>query len=221
MNQVSGMIILSSYSAVFFTLLAWRVVALSSKQMIMKGVQDANFRHHWKLQDSHFDSLLQTAKLSELDTKNRFEQLLSRKVEMEDIRVHWDTLLASALAENHLDVIVKVANHMIKSDVKLNRNTMATILTTICNGGRFDESIRILDKALASGMELTVAMFPPLLKNCGSASKAREIFRRMEFFNIRPNVLSFTLAIKSFEATGDWVGESPYHCTLVALMFIF
>ena len=64
----------------------------------------------------------------------------------------------------------------------------------------------MFDSAIASGLQPSVHNFSPLLKSCGSSSRARELLQRMDFVNVESNVISFTAAIKSCESSGDWRG---------------
>ena len=69
--------------------------------------------------------------------------------------------------------------------------------------GHYEEALAVFDTSIAYGMEPTVHNFSPLLKSCGSATKARELLQRMEHCGISPNVISYTAAIKSCEPSGN------------------
>ena len=98
---------------------------------------------------------------------------------------------------------MQVFHQMSTLNIPCHPHLLTELLTIMCTTGMYDKALEIFDTSIAAGMEPTVHNFSPLLKNCGSAVKARAILQRMEHAGLVPNVISYTAAIKSCEPTGD------------------
>lgn len=116
----------------------------------------------------------------------------------------WRILHSSCIQNNHADLVVEITESMLDLEFAFKLDEWISLLSVICSNGRYNQGLRIFERAVTSGCDLTVHVFSPLLKTCGSAKEARRLFQRMEFFGFSPNVISFTSAIKSCEGNGDW-----------------
>ena len=116
----------------------------------------------------------------------------------------WLRVLEGCFRRNFGKHAIMVANRMLEREYVCSSHDMTLLLTLACNGNLYVEGLSLFDRSILKGLEPTVHNFSPLLKTCGSVTKACELFMRMEFADLTPNVISYTAAIKSCEVTGDW-----------------
>ena len=117
----------------------------------------------------------------------------------------WQDLLDLAIQWNLKDLAIQILYRMQDLYINIHSHTITELLSALCQYDMYDEALEIFDNCIAYGMEPTVHNFSPLLKTCGSASKAHELFQRMENCGLSPNVISYTAAIKSCEPYADFM----------------
>lgn len=146
--------------------------------------------------------VLQSKSVPISSLKSAVEKLFDYDYHM--TRKTWFRLLEVCM-KRKLDLLaIKVVSKMLSRNIACNTHHITMVLSLACGSGYYDESVALIDEAIASGLEVTVHNFSPLLKICGSDVRACEIFRRMEFVGLLPNVISYTTAIKSCEQRGDY-----------------
>ena len=107
-------------------------------------------------------------------------------------------LLKYSLKAKYSDHVIRITNMLLELDM-LSFLDFSDILNYVCDEMSHQDGLLLLDKAVASNLDLSVHIFSPLLKTCCNSRNARKLFQRMEFFGFSPNVISFTTAIKSCE----------------------
>lgn len=120
-------------------------------------------------------------------------------------RKSWGKILECTLKRKHERLSLLVLKQMLMNGTPVSSHYITIVLGLACDAGLYNESLDIMNYVIAtSTTDITVHNFAPLLKSCGSCSRASDIFRMMEFVGLVPNVISYTAAIKSCELTGDW-----------------
>lgn len=118
--------------------------------------------------------------------------------------VRWNELLSATMNWNLVDYAVKVFNKIVKQDIRLSYPIVFSLSNLLAERGMFENGLLVLDYASEKKMPLAIQHFLPLLKCCGSIANARRVLLRMERVGLEINVISYTAAIKSCEATADW-----------------
>lgn len=120
-------------------------------------------------------------------------------------RKSWSKILECTIKRKHEMLSLLVLKQMLMNGTPISSHYITIVLGLACDAGLYDESLSVMNYVIATtSIDITVHNFAPLLKSCGSCSRASDIFRMMEFVGLVPNVISYTAAIKSCELTGDW-----------------
>eukprot|EP01038_Epipyxis_sp_PR26KG_P006246 gene6246-8604_t len=116
----------------------------------------------------------------------------------------WNALFTIVLQRKLINYIPTIVYKLIDLNIKILPGTINQVLTIMCENASFNETIKILDTLISANIDISIQMFSPLLKSCGSAKHAKSLFQRMHDLGHEINVISCTAAIKSCESTGDW-----------------
>jgi len=102
------------------------------------------------------------------------------------------------------DYAVKVFHYILDYNIPYSSSLFTALVSIIADEGIFSDALVVLDKAVSMGFQPSIHNFTPLLRTAGSAAKAKQILQRMEVCGVDSNVITFSTAIKSLEATADW-----------------
>ena len=88
------------------------------------------------------------------------------------------TLLKVSIKSCYTDHVVTIS-HILLDTNSLSTQELNDALIYICEYKSHILGLELLDKAVSKKFELSIQVFAPLLKSCGSARNARKIFQRM------------------------------------------
>jgi hypothetical protein len=91
----------------------------------------------------------------------------------------WLRVLEGCFRRNFGKHAIMVANRMLEREYLCSSHDMTLLLTLACSGNLYEEGLSLFDRSVLRGLEPTVHNFSPLLKTCGSVTKACELFMRM------------------------------------------
>lgn len=115
------------------------------------------------------------------------------------------TLMIKCLKNKESKLAINVADIMINNRFDFDPQTMTGLLILLVNDGMFVEAEFLFKETISIGLlKAHPSHFSPLLRSCGSATKARELLYMMNMEDIEPNVISYSAAIKACEKDGDW-----------------
>jgi pentatricopeptide repeat protein len=102
---------------------------------------------------------------------------------------------------------LKVAEVMLKLEVAVAPQTMTAILAYMLNERGVAETTNFYNAFLRKELvEPNIHHFSSLIRGSKHTDQALAFIDQMNGFHLKPNVFSYTAAIASCEATGDWIG---------------
>lgn len=111
------------------------------------------------------------------------ERILEFEKEYPLNKKSWLRVLEGCFRRNFAKHAIMVANRMLEREYVCSSHDMTLLLTLACNDDLYEEGLALFDRSVLRGLEPTVHNFSPLLKTCGSVTKACELFMRMVFYH--------------------------------------
>lgn len=152
-----------------------------------------------------FDMLQESTSLPSAEVTSHLEHILSI---LEESNHDWlyIRLLEICLYHKSIDFAERAFQNMLRLNIPFSNNFFSSFITSLVDLDAFDTALRVIDKAFGHGFMPSVHSFTPLLKSAGSAGRAKQVLHQMEVCGVERNVISFTTAIKSLDASADWRG---------------
>ena len=168
-------------------------------------------------------SLLADGKLTSIKANMIIETILihSNTIKIPILDKHWHKLIDASINYNFIQLTIKLYKTMIDKNIYINGYSLNKILAYICEQNHYNEAKSIFYESISNGYEASVHNFTPLLKYCPintniiqnnnknnnniiENNNIYEIFNYMISNDIKPNIVSYTSAIKSYENTGNY-----------------
>ena len=175
------------------SIIKYKTKKMTKKLLIYKNSNHYNNKQQKKQHHKRYsrDSLI--AEMKELNEQSH------------NGNIHSNILMIKCINNNESKLAIEVAGVMINNQFDFDPQTMTGLLILLVNNEMFVEAESLFKETIATGLlEAHPSHFSPLLRSCGSATKAKELLYMMRMEEIEPNVISYSAAIKSCEKDGDW-----------------